>query len=248
MSFYKRALSKIVFSSYKNTQVGTRNEITRVEWLEKTIRALPDGLSILDAGAGEQQFKHLCGHLKYTSQDIAEYQPQTKNGLHPAKWNFGKLDIVSDIINIPVPDQSFDVIMCTEVLEHLPYPQKALIEFGRILKPTGYLILTAPFCSLTHFSPFHYATGFNKFFYKDILEELNFDLKEITPNGNYFEYLGQELQRLEKVAKNYSNDSLDYIESRSLNTLLQALERFSAKGNESGELLCFGYHVVARKK
>jgi 2-polyprenyl-3-methyl-5-hydroxy-6-metoxy-1,4-benzoquinol methylase len=43
--------------------------------------------------------------------------------------------------------------MCVEVFEHLPEPIKAVEEFARLFKPGGYLILTAPFCSLTHFAP-----------------------------------------------------------------------------------------------
>lgn len=42
------------------------------------------------------------------------------------------------------PDESFDVVFLLEVLEHLDYPEKALEEISRILKPSGYLILGVP--------------------------------------------------------------------------------------------------------
>jgi len=63
------------------------------------------------------------------------------------------VDVISDITSIPLPDASFDACLCTEVLEHLPHPIEALRELARLLRPGGRLILTAPFCSLTHFSP-----------------------------------------------------------------------------------------------
>jgi SAM-dependent methyltransferase len=49
-------------------------------------------------------------------------------------------------------DESFDLIFLLEVLEHLDYPDKALGELARILKPDGYLVLGVPreplWCSL----------------------------------------------------------------------------------------------------
>jgi len=70
------------------------------------------------------------------------------SGLHPADWDNEWLDIVSDITSISVDDESFDCILCTEVLEHVPDAVAAIREFSRILKPGGILIITAPFCTL----------------------------------------------------------------------------------------------------
>lgn len=49
-----------------------------------------------------------------------------------------------DITNIQYPAEYFDVILCSHVLEHVPDDRKAMREFWRTLKPTGWAILLVP--------------------------------------------------------------------------------------------------------
>lgn len=229
--------------------VGTLNEKTREAWIQKTLKKIPKGSHILDAGAGEQQFKKFCRYLKYVSQDFGKYTGEgDKKGLQVGAWDNSKLDIISDIKSIPVKDKSFDAILCTEVLEHLPDPILALREFSRIIKKNGFLIITAPFCSLTHFSPYHFSTGFNKYYYQEHLENFGFEIIEIEPNGNYFEFLAQEIRRISVVKKMYiKNSKRNYFETIVRKLMLLFLQNLSKKDNGSSELLCFGYNVFARK-
>ena len=100
----------------KILNVGLQNEGTRILWIKKTLKKIPAGLKILDAGAGECPFKKFCSHLNYVSQDFGQYDGKgDKKGLQTKNWDNTKLDIVSDITKIPVSDNSFDAIMCTEV-------------------------------------------------------------------------------------------------------------------------------------
>jgi ubiquinone/menaquinone biosynthesis C-methylase UbiE len=228
--------------------VGTTNEAVRVKWIGETLKKIPEGLTILDAGAGESQFKKFCSHLKYIAQDFGEYVGAGEVGLQTGTWDNSKLDIVSDILSIPLPDHSVDAIMCTEVLEHIPDPLGAIKEFSRLVKPGGYLLITAPFASLTHFAPYHFASGLSKFFYEKHLPDNNFEITDLQLNGNFFEYVAQENRRIKSVAAKYSGKKINIFQKIIIHLNLLILQSLSKKDKGSSELLCYGIHVFARKK
>lgn len=116
-----------------------------------------------------------------------------------------------------------------------------------MLKPCGHLIITAPFCSLTHFAPHHYYTGFSRDFYQAHLASNGFDMKELAENGNYFEYIAQELRRVKSISKLYTNSRPNLIEYLAVNICLFMLNRFSHNDSGSSEILHFGCHVHAVK-
>ena len=232
------------------TTVGTRNQSNREEWLKKALKQIPGGSRILDAGAGEQKYKRFCIHLNYVSQDFGQYNGQGNGaGLQTESWDQSKLDIISDITSIPEPDASFDAVMCIEVFEHIPEPVKAVKEFSRLLKPGGILILTAPFCSLTHFAPYYFANGYSKYWYEKILSENDFKIDEIDFNGNFFEYLAQELRRIPSMEKRYTklNISTRLLNRIGIHIILKSLNALSNENSGSEEMLCFGLHVLAKK-
>jgi SAM-dependent methyltransferase len=230
--------------------VGERNESTRIAWLERALKQVPPRARILDAGAGEQQFKRFCAHLDYVAQDFAQYDGVgDSTGLQMGSWDQSKLDIVSDIACIPEPDASFDAIMCTEVFEHIPSPVLAVKEFSRLLRAQGQLIITAPFCSLTHFAPYHFYSGFNRYFYETHLPAHGLKIVEMETNGNFFEFLGQELRRIPEIADRYAHgDQPRRHELWAMRVLLNMLARFTGRDAGSAELLNFGYHVRAIKE
>jgi len=228
--------------------VGTHNKITRERWLESVLNKILPGSRILDAGAGELRYKKFCSHLDYVSQDFAQYDGQgDTRGLQSDSWDNSKLDIISDIISIPRPDASFDAIMCIEVFEHIPAPVDALREFVRLLKSGGSLILTAPFCSLTHMSPYFYQTGYSRYFYEYWFQKLGMSIVEIQFNGNYFEYLAQEIRRLPAMAQKYAGMNYSPQNQSSMRDLLAALGSFSSADKGSDQLLCFGLHIFAQR-
>lgn len=221
------------------------NAFNRDKWVIEHLRELPEGMKMLDAGAGEMRYKEYCAHLDYVSQDFCEYTggEGVDYGLQTKQWNTSKIDIVSDIIDMPVKDDSFDAVLCTEVLEHLPYPEKAIQEFSRIIRKDGVLLLTAPFCSLTHFAPYHYCTGFNIFWYEKHLEEHGFKLLEKECNGDYYSYILQEIKRMIHLKEN----KRDIILQCGGRLMMAALLKHVQSDNNLSDLLCFGYHIKAVK-
>ena len=53
-------------------------------------------------------------------------------------------DVKADICNLPFPDNSYDLILCNHVLEHIPDDTKAMQELFRVLKPGGMGIFQIP--------------------------------------------------------------------------------------------------------
>jgi ubiquinone/menaquinone biosynthesis C-methylase UbiE len=227
---------------------GLSNEKVREKWLEDVLQKIPAGQRILDAGAGELKYKKFCSHLDYITQDFAQYDGSGDgSALQTGTWDNTRLDIISDITDIPLPNASLDAIMCVEVFEHLPEPIKAIKEFSRLLKNKGKLIVTAPFCSLTHFAPYHFYSGFNTYFYEKHLIENGFRIVEIQKNGDYFEYLAQEIIRLPAMAKRYSQSRLIIWHYLIMFMLLKILKKLSKNNRGSQEVLYFGCHILAEK-
>lgn len=225
---------------------GGGNEEIRRKWVENKLSRIPQGQSLLDAGAGEQQYKKYCKHLKYISQDFCEYTGGEEEGLTMGSWDTTKIDIVSDITSIPIEKELIDNILCTEVFEHIKKPELAIAEFARILKKGGKLYLTAPFSSLTHMAPYHYCTGFNKYWYEEILAEYGFVIEEMTANGNFFDQVAQELFRVVHITQKYGV-KLCLLNKLRIVMMVRLLNRLAQKGKKSEETWNFGYMIVAKK-
>jgi SAM-dependent methyltransferase len=96
---------------------------------------------LLDIGCGSKPYQSLFTVDEYIGVDSA-LSPNTSN-----------IEAYADAQVLPFENQTFDTVICTEVIEHLPCPWEAIREMKRVLKPSGYLILTAPFIHWHHESP-----------------------------------------------------------------------------------------------
>jgi len=227
---------------------GRNNESTRLGWLKSQLASIPAGYRVLDAGAGQQRNRQFCQHLRYVSQDFCQYEGKGDGkALQTGTWNTTEIDIVSDITTIPLSDRSFDVVLCTEVLEHVPDPVKAVAELARIVNDQGKLIITAPFASLTHFAPYHFSSGLTSYWYKHHLEKLGFEIECTQHNGGWFDFLAQELWRLPWMGDQYSNRFLGYTALIFALPLILLLKFMRSSDTMSSELLTFGWFIVAKR-
>jgi SAM-dependent methyltransferase len=63
------------------------------------------------------------------------------------------VSIYSELHSLPVPNNSFDAVVCLAVLEHVPNPESCLAEIFRVLKPGGMLLASVPFMQPEHKVP-----------------------------------------------------------------------------------------------
>jgi len=64
--------------------------------------------------------------------------------------------VVADAEALPFGAGVFDMVLSTEMLEHVPNPQRAVAEIGRVLRPGGRLVLTTRFLYPIHSEPIDY--------------------------------------------------------------------------------------------
>lgn len=220
------------------------NQHVRDRFVEAQLQKLPAGQRILDAGCGSQRFRQWCAHLDYKAQDFGQYTVDDKKSIASASgdgspaYQYGALDYVGDIWNIAAPDASFDAILCTEVIEHIPYPVETIKEFSRLLKPQGTLILTAPSNCLRHMDPYFYSSGFSDRWYEKILGEHDLQIESIEAVGDYYSWIAVEIAR---TAASHSLFSKIILAPAFLYYYNKKKTKLSA------DTLCMGYHVVARK-
>jgi len=163
------------------------NHVLRDRWVAAQAESLPAGSRVLDVGAGSCPYRPLFSHCDYRAQDFAGLQgEQLRHG------GYGGIDYVCDATAIPVTDGSFDAVLCTEVLEHVPAPDALVRELARVLRAGGRLMLTAPLGSGIHQEPFHFYGGYTPYWYRRFLAEAGFADIRIEPNGGFFRHYAQE--------------------------------------------------------
>jgi SAM-dependent methyltransferase len=107
---------------------------------------VPASHTVVDVGCGDGAFIHFCARqgaeVVFIDRDEAALARTTaKIEASPARAHRG---IRSDCDPIPLADNSGDLVICTEVLEHVPDPEKFLLELIRVTRPGGQLLITVP--------------------------------------------------------------------------------------------------------
>jgi ubiquinone/menaquinone biosynthesis C-methylase UbiE len=111
-------------------------------WMYEELKRLPRNARILEVGCGDAAFtKSLAEYSScVTGIDLSAQQIERNTRAYPELF-FLQHDVAE---RLPFRDDSFEVIWCSEVLEHLFDPGFALREMQRVLVPQGKLLVTVP--------------------------------------------------------------------------------------------------------
>lgn len=156
------------------------------DFIEHASISLPVGARVLDAGAGEGEYKSKFAHTRYIGADLAIGDP---------KWDYSSLDTVCDLTRLPFQTGSFDAVLCTQVLEHVPEPLTVLREITRVLNLGGQLFLSAPQSWHQHQKPYDYYR-YTSFGLHYLLTKAGLRIETIRPMGGYFWSLSLQLQNI----------------------------------------------------
>jgi SAM-dependent methyltransferase len=112
-------------------------------WMRAQLRNVSGDAAILEVGCGDGSFtRNLAEHSsRVTALDISASQIERNARAHP-DIRFVQHDVAQPF---PFESGAFDVIWCSEVLEHLFDPGFAVREMQRVLAPGGRLLVTVPY-------------------------------------------------------------------------------------------------------
>lgn len=143
---------------------------------------LAPGVEVLDAGSGRLPEQHLRDEILATGAEL------TTLDLFPGPG----VNEVGDVAAMPFEDDSFDMVLCTQVLEHVRDPGAVCAELHRILRPGGHALVTAPQSAWLHNLPYHYF-HFTRIGLAMLLEAAGFEIVEVSPQGGHFVNLAMQL-------------------------------------------------------
>jgi ubiquinone/menaquinone biosynthesis C-methylase UbiE len=137
-ALFAERYSTIAEDPYQNCFKYSRHLLN--QWLDKFIPPQGDGKKMLDLGCGSGY--HLAQYrergFELTGVDGSEEMLKQARSINPGiEFHQG------DVANVPLPDASFDYIVCIEVLRYLPDINPCLREIARLLKPGGTALVTA---------------------------------------------------------------------------------------------------------
>jgi len=118
-----------------------------LDWVEPA-----PGQTVIDVGCGAGYFMNLV-RSKYLEKGVNPFMAGVEMSAFQLSYMARRMEreSVPDVIGIkanaeclPFLNSSFDLVTCSEVLEHIRNPQRALSEMHRVLKQNGFLLLSTP--------------------------------------------------------------------------------------------------------
>jgi SAM-dependent methyltransferase len=140
------------------------------------------GARVLDVGAGSAPYRELFEHAEYMTADWEQ-------SVHVEG---GPPDMTASAEALPIEDRSFDVVLNTQVLEHVPEPKRVLGELHRVLVEDGRLHLTVPLVWELHELPHDYYR-YTPSSLAYLLADVGFTDVDIRPRNDCFATVAQLL-------------------------------------------------------
>jgi len=167
----------------------------------QTVELVGAGDWVADVGCGEQPLRQAVEQLgaHYLGIDITQNAART-------------VSVIAGGVDMPFSSAAFDVIFCTEVLEHIPDPAAALRELARVLKPAGALVCTFPFMYPLHEEPrdFHRLTPH---FVRLIAEGTDLEVVKLVKLGSEAEVVATIVAHALARPSRYLLSPLRYLDS-----------------------------------
>lgn len=199
--------------------------------LQKALEKYARGV-LLDVGCGDKPYHMLTNG--YVDQHI---------GLdHVGSFHSkSQVEIFATAYETGISDNSIDTVLCTFVLEHLEYPQKALDEFYRVTKPGGHIILSAPLFWHLHEEPRDFYR-YTKYGFTHLFTEANFEILQIKPLSGFIVTFGQEVNYF----LNYWQRGLGKQLISTLQIVIQGLAYYLNRWDQSYQFT-WAYLIIGRK-
>jgi SAM-dependent methyltransferase len=140
--------------------------------------------TVFDIGCGNKPFEAYIRTLT-KNDDTSAYR-----GCDIVQSSEQKADIICDVTNIAEKSSAYDVVICTQVIEHVFEHFKVFEEAYRLLKPGGVFIVSSNLVWEIHEAPYDYYR-FTKYGFIKLLENAGFHVQEAKSNGGKFAVLGQ---------------------------------------------------------
>lgn len=145
--------------------------------------ALAPGARVLDAGAGEGDYKRHFARQRYCGLDL---------GIGDARWDYSRLDVMGDLAALPFHGGTFHAAVNIVTLEHVREPGRVLCELARVLAPGGAMLLAAPHQWEEHQQPHDYYR-YTRYGLEHLLRRAGFTDIAVRPVGGFFRLLSRRL-------------------------------------------------------